>query len=294
MLDSIRPFLNNELFSTPGGTTVTIGFIVALITLMLAGYIFSRIIEHILARRLAGTSLGPDAVQAIKRISFYVIFIAIALTLLALLGIPLTAFAFATGGIAIGLGFGAQNIINNFISGWILIAERPIRVGDFIELDGAYGTVERVGTRSTRVFRTDGVHMLVPNSKLLESTVTNWTLIDHLVRTSLRVGVAYGSDIELTRDLIMQAVVEHPEVQPEPEVVVVLDDFGDNAIVFETYFWADVMGEKTLRALRSDIRFKIAELFSQHGIVIAFPQRDVHLDTSSPLQISMTDEHDDR
>jgi small-conductance mechanosensitive channel len=210
------------------------------------------------------------------------------MTALSLLGIPLTAFAFATGAIAIGVGFGAQNIINNFISGWILMAERPIRIGDFIEIDNTYGAVEIIGNRSTRIRRTDGVHLLVPNSQLLERTVVNWTLIDREVRTTVRVGVAYGSPVGKVAELILQAVKEQPETKTEPHPSVVFEDFGDSALIFDAYLWCDVGGEKFLREIRSAIRFRITELFEENGITIAFPQRDVHLDVRHPLEVRVT------
>ncbi|MBT8098713.1 MAG: mechanosensitive ion channel, partial [Gammaproteobacteria bacterium] len=207
---------------------------------------------------------------------------------LGMLGIPLTAFAFATGAIAIGVGFGSQNIINNFISGWILMAERPIRIGDFIEIDAWQGTVEVVGNRSTRIRRSDGVHLLVPNSQLLERTVVNWTLIDQEIRTTVRVGVEYGSPVRLVSELIMKAVTEASQVKSEPKPSVVFEDFGDNALAFDAYFWCDVAGEKVLREIRSDIRFRICELFAENDIVVAFPQRDVHLDSKQPLEVRIT------
>ena len=210
------------------------------------------------------------------------------MTALSLLGIPLTAFAFATGAIAIGVGFGAQNIINNFISGWILMAERPIRIGDYIEIDAWQGTVESVGNRSTRIRRTDGVHLLVPNSLLLERTVVNWTLVDQQIRTTVRVGVEYGSPVQQVSELILQAVEGQGQVKNSPSPNVVFEDFGDNSLVFDAYFWCDVTGEKLLREIRSDIRFRICDLFEEHGIVVAFPQRDVHLDTKDALKIQVT------
>lgn len=117
------------------------------------------------------------------------------ITALDLLNVPLTAFAFVSGAVAIGVGFGAQNIINNFISGWILMWERPIRIKDYIELGDTAGTVEEINTRSTRIRRIDNVHLLVPNSKLLEETVVNLTLVDRLLRSVVRVGVVYGADV---------------------------------------------------------------------------------------------------
>lgn len=284
-------WLNNlwnwVIYTPSSGDPITGGDTLLVVGALFAGYLLSRAIEYILARKLADTDLRSDAIYTIKRVSFYAIFIMMFFTVLSLLGIPLTMFAFATGALALGIGFGAQNIINNFISGWILLAERPIRIGDFIEIEGSNGTVERVGTRSTQIRRVDGVHMLVPNSKLLENTVVNWTLVDRNARTMVRVGVAYGSDVKRVKELLLQAVTEQPEVLREPPAEVVFDDFGDSALIFDSYFWCDAGGEKSLRAVRSEIRFRVTELFHAAGVVIAFPQQDVHLSADQPLRISL-------
>ncbi len=287
MLDNFRSVWDTALFTAPGEQVITIGQVALVVLLLVFGYLGSRFIGYLLGKRLATTNLRPDVIYVLKRIAFFAILILVVVTALSLLGIPLTAFAFATGALAIGVGFGAQNIINNFISGWILMAERPIRIGDFIEIDNTQGVVEKIGNRSTRIRRTDGVHLLVPNSLLLERTVTNWTLIDLEIRTLVRVGVAYGSPVRLVADLILQSVNEQPEVKEDPAPSVVFDDFGDNSLIFDTYFWCDVGGERVLREIRSAIRFRITELFAENGIVIAFPQRDVHLDTSTPLDVRM-------
>lgn len=204
-----------------------------------------------------------------------------------MLHIPITAMAFATGAIAIGVGFGAQAIINNFISGWILMSERPVRIGDFIEIEGSKGVVERIGNRSTRIRRVDGVHLLVPNSKLLEQTVINWTLVDHKIRTRVGVRVAYGSPVRQVESILLQAIKEHPSVNATPAPNIVFEEFGDSALLFDCYFWVEVKRESELRNIRSDIRFRIDELFHEHGIVIAFPQRDLHLDTGRPLEVRL-------
>ena len=288
----LQNIVRYELIPLPGGSALTIGELLAVFVLIVGGYFASRVIGYLLAQRLA-KRLGPDVVYTIKRITFFVLIIIVFLTALSLLGVPLTAFAFATGAVAIGVGFGAQNIINNFISGWILMAERPIRIDDFIEIDDAHGVVEMVGTRSTRIRRVDGVHLLVPNSQLLERTVVNWTLVDREIRTIVRVGVAYGSPVAKVAELIEQAVREQDEVKATPAPKVVFEDFGDNALIFDAYFWADVGGEKHLREIRSEIRFRISELFDKAGIVIAFPQRDVHLDSARPIDIRLLDSRAD-
>lgn len=288
MFDEAKEFWSYVLATAPGGQSISVGQVVSVLGLLVGGYFVSRLVGFIFGRRLANTALKADVIHVLKRIVFFSILLLVVMTALSLLGIPLTAFAFATGAIAIGVGFGAQNIINNFISGWILMAERPIRIDDYIEIDAWQGTVESVGNRSTRIRRTDGVHLLVPNSLLLERTVVNWTLVDQQIRTTVRVGVEYGSPVRQVSELILQAVTAQDQVKNSPSPNVVFEDFGDNSLVFDVYFWCDVTGERLLREIRSDIRFSICDLFAEHGIVVAFPQRDVHLDTKDALKIQVT------
>tara|TARA_A200000159_G_scaffold142697_1_gene146339 strand:+ start:110 stop:988 length:879 start_codon:yes stop_codon:yes gene_type:complete len=281
-LQQVKHFLSQDLF-TLFDITFTSGDLIAVPLIYVVGIWLMKKLAHIATYRLRASGASADTIHLFKRL-FYIIAGAILIvTTLDVMNVPLTAFAFLSGAVAIGVGFGAQNIINNFISGWILMWERPIRIGDFLEVDGARGTVETINTRSTRIRRVDGVHMLIPNSKLLENTVVNWTLIDNLTRTSVRVGVAYGSDCKLVARLIEQATVAQDDILNEPAAVVIFDDFGDNALMFETFFWVNATKERDLRQIRSRVRFTIDELFAQHNVVIAFPQRDVHLDGTLQL-----------
>lgn len=273
----------NEVLFTISSQDYTLGQLIIIPTILIAGYLMIRWLARIITARLVARHMQPDIVHLIRRIFYIVALVVLAITTLDLLNVPLTAFAFVSGAIAIGVGFGAQNIINNFISGWILMWERPIRIGDFLEVGDAYGTVESINTRSTLIRRTDGVHMLIPNSALLENTVVNWTLIDDLARTKVRVGVAYGSPVKRVAELIRQATEEQEATLDDPAPLVLFEDFGDNALVFDVFFWINAVGERDLRAIRSDIRFRISELFETNNIVIAFPQRDVHLDGSLTL-----------
>jgi small-conductance mechanosensitive channel len=276
-MDAFLELLTIELF-TYNGQDYTIGrLLLILLLLLLALFLFKKS-NRLLASRLEKSEIPPDMALLIQRIYVIIALIVLFIVILDLLQVPLSAFAFVSGAIAIGVGFGAQNIINNFISGWILMWERPIRIGDFLEIDGAKGTVETINTRSTRIRRTDGVHMLIPNSQLLENTVINWTLIDRLTRCMVRVGVAYGSPVKKVSELIYQAVNEHVDTLDDPKPLVIFEDFGDNALIFDAYFWVDAQAERDQRVVKSDIRFKIDELFNEAGIVIAFPQRDIHLD----------------
>jgi len=287
MWERLVSIWNYPLIILSDGAVIGVNQIVLVTVVVIAGLLASRWVDRAVGRRLADTDMEPDAVSVLRRILFYSLLAAIGITALGLLHVPLTAFAFISGAVAIGVGFGAQNIINNLISGWILMSERPVRIDDFVEVEGSHGTVEEIGNRSTRIRRIDGVHMLVPNSLMLERTVVNWTLIDRQIRTTLRVGVAYGSPVRDVERFIYQAVTEYADIKTKPPPRVFFEDFGDNALIFDLYFWSDVDGERELRQIRSDLRFRITELFTEHGITIAFPQRDVHLDNVSPLQIEL-------
>lgn len=277
MLEQIIAVLEMTLF-TFNERPITVWAVLMIPTWIILSLWLSRVVIKTISSRLAKAGKDPNLIHLVERILFVLSLAVIFLTSLSMINIPITAFAFLSGAIAIGFGFGAQNIINNFISGWILIGEKPIRLGDFLEIDGAKGTVEQINTRSTRIRRVDGVHMLIPNSKLLENTVVNWTLRDKLVRGSVSVGVAYGSDVKLVAKLMQEITAKQEQVLPSPAAEVFFQDFGDNALVFESYFWINSKADGGIRKVSSLIRFEIDEVFKQHGIEIAFPQRDVHLD----------------
>ena len=165
------------------------------------------------------------------------------------------------------------------------MVERPIRIGDIIEHSGAEGKVADIGNRCVRIRRTDGIDVLVPNSYFLEQDVINWTLFDSDVRGDLRIGVAYGSNIELVKKLMEKAAREHPRVKQNLEILVLFEDFGDNALIFNLQFWTRVTRPMDLRRIQSDLRFTLDATFKENGISIAFPQRDLHIDTLKPLEV---------
>ena len=243
------------------------------LALMLAAWLIRKFSQHLLK-----ADRDANQVQLINRALWAAVIATLFFTALGMLKVPLGAFAFISGAVAIGIGFGAQNIINNFISGWILMGERPIRIGDLLEVNGTLGRVEAINTRSTRIKRVDGVRIVVPNSHLLENMVVNWNLGDDDIRIFVSVGVAYGSPVRRVAELIEKAVTEQEDVLQDPAPRILFQDFGNSALEFETYFWTQLRPGGDLRRLRSEIRFRIDELFRENGITIAFPQRDVHLD----------------
>ena len=285
-MGELQNYWHLTLITLADGTQIMLSQVVMTIVFVILALVLAWFLQRLVGKQLLRANVNPNVAETLQRILFYGLLIGVFIMTLGLLHIPLTALAFISGAVAIGIGFGAQNIINNLISGWILMSERPVRIGDFVELDDRNrGTVETIGNRSTRIRRIDGVHLLVPNSQMLERTVINWTLVDRKFRTSVRVGVVYGSPVRLVEKLMYQAVAEHQESLDDPAPVVVFEDFGDNALVFDVYFWCEAQAERELRMIRSDIRFRIDELCREHDIVIAFPQRDVHLYAQTPIEI---------
>lgn len=279
MLAKFDSFLHLQLFVF-NGEPITLIEVLTVPLWLAASLWFSHFVIRKISKRLKSKNKDPNIVQLIERILYVVALAVIFLTTLSMLKVPITAFAFLSGAIAIGFGFGAQNIINNFISGWILIGEKPIRIGDFLEVEGVKGIVEEINTRSTRVRRVDGVHMLIPNSKLLENTVVNWTLRDRLIRGTVKIGVQYGSNTKQVADILLTIAKAQPEVLETPAPQVFFVDFGDNALMFEVFFWINSQVDGGLRAVASNMRFAIDAQFAEQNLVIAYPQRDIHLDGS--------------
>ncbi len=274
-MEQFLAFINYPLFEGANSTYNVCQLMLVLLTVLLGFYLVRRV-ENLLMGKMTALGRGKDMMLLVRRLYLVVAYVMLGLLILSVLGIPLTAFAFVSGAVAIGVGFGAQNIINNFISGWILMWERPIRIGDSIELGDVKGTVETINTRSTLLRRADGVHILVPNSQLLENRLVNSTLIDKMLRGQVRVGVAYGSPIRKVEELIYKAASEHADIIKMPAPLVVFEDFGDSSLVFDLYFW--INGDEDLRVIRSDLRYRIAALFDEAGIFIASPRQDVYLD----------------
>ncbi len=267
---------------------VTVRKLVVALFILIIGIFAAKIVIRILSRRLIRYARMKETTASfIQKVFTYFAYLLVLLFALRMVNIPLAAFAFLGGAIAIGLGFGAQNLINNFISGFIIMGERPISIGDLIEVEGILGQVEEVGARCTRVRTGENIHILVPNSSFLEKNITNWTLSDKQIRTCVSVGVIYGSPVQQVKALMLKSVAENKRVHKTPEPFVIFNDFGDNALIFELYFWISITKVIERRLIESSVRFCIDELFREAGIVIAFPQRDVHLDTQRPLEVRL-------
>lgn len=270
---------------------ITIGKITTAILLFGLGILVSRLLSRGFAALVRRRSaLDEGAIAAIQSLAFYALIALFFLVALNSVNIPLTAFTVAGGAIAIGIGFGSQTVVNNFVSGLILMIERPIKVGDLVVFDGSSGRVERIGPRSTRIRTFDNVHVIVPNSKLLENSVVNWTLADDVVRTRVTVAVAYGSPTREVQQLLHELVSAQPDVLKHPAPVALFEEFAADALSFQVEFWVKLSPLLDQRVVRSNLRHEIDEAFRRRGIVIAFPQRDVHLDSPRPIPVRLVRE----
>ena len=295
--DRLESMWNHELFTTQDkivaddGAVVTrtrgisVGKIVLGILGLAVGLFIAKTLAHLVRNNLARRFAVETARAAfLEKVLFYFLLVLVVLTTLNWLRIPLTAFAFLGGAIAIGVGFGVQTLMNNFISGLILLAEQRIKVGDLIDVDGHLGRVINLGTRCSRIRKFDGVDVLVPNSYLLEKNVINWTLSDSQHRYDFLVGVAYGTPTDLVMTTLIKAIDAQPEVLKEPVPAVAFEAFGDNALTFHVYYWLDI-GRSDAMKVGTQIRLRIDRLCREVGIEMAFPQRDIHLHTSQPISV---------
>ena len=223
---------------------------------------------------LLGSGMNIGLQNSITMISVYSLWAFGILFSLHIFGFGTTSLAVGFGALGIGLGFGLQNIFNNFISGIILLIERPIMVGDDVEVNGTWALVKKINVRSTVVQTYDNATLIIPNSEFVSQQVKNWSFKDKRLRVKIDIGVAYGSDIELVRETLLEIANQTHKVFNNPPPDVIFRDFGDSALIFRLRVWTDI---DNMFKVETAIRFDIDRLFKERKIVIAFPQRDVHL-----------------
>jgi len=260
-----------------GDSPITLALLIT--TLLLLGLVVlgERLFRHLFVMRLLRkTKLDHSLQYAISRIIGYLVLLLGFYIALQVVGLNLSSLAVIAGAVGVGLGFGLQNIINNFVSGLIILAERHIAVGDRIVVGGVDGKVEKISLRSTTVITNDNIAIIVPNADLIANAVTNWSYHEAKVRFRVPVGIAYGSDLEQFRRLMLEVAAAHPAVLPEPRPDVLFTGFGDSSLNFELAVWTTEMIHSPSR-FRSELLFAIEKKLREHAIEIPFPQRDLHL-----------------
>jgi len=258
------------------GLNLSLAQILRLILVVFLVFWLSSIIKgQMVLRVLSRSGLDASLQYAIAQVTGYAVITIGFFLALQNTGIDLSALTVFAGAVGVGVGVGLQNISSNFISGLILLAERPIKIGDRVEVHTAAGRVTNIRARSTTVVTNDNITLIVPNSVFVEHTITNWSHGDQKVRFRIPVGVAYGSDLAKVKEALLEVARNHPATLLDPEPKVFFESFGDSALNLELVVWSAEMSFRP-RSFRSDLNFAIDQAFRERGIELPFPQRDVH------------------
>lgn len=263
------------------GISLTLGALLFIAIALYFLFYLSRAIQDLLQEIIVPRAeTDPNVIYAALTIGRYVVIGIAVLIVFRALGLNLTTLAFISGGLSIGIGFGLQEIVANFISGILLLFEQSLRPGDIVSVGGEMGEVKKLSIRATTVNTFDNIELIVPNQLFLTSTVTSYTRTDRSVRVLIPVGVSYSSDPKQVREVLLEAAERHQLVRPEPEPIVHFMGFGDSSLDFRLAVWVD---DPLLRlSVASDLRFMIWKSFADHNIEIPFPQRDLHLRSGVP------------
>ncbi len=273
----IAQLLNTELWYVGGYAVRLKEFVIAMFILVL-GLLASRRVARFTRRWLLLHSkrMEVTVVHAIEQLLYYILLCSSFLVALKIVNVPLTAFAFLGGAIAIAVGFGAQNLFNNLISGFIIMIHQPFKINDIVQFEDVTATVLEVDSRSTKVRTFDSIDVVVPNSYFLENRITNWTLSDKVIRGKLEIGVAYGTPARKVEELLLQMAKEHKVILNDPKPYVLFSDYGASSMDFILYFWVDIRRGYP-STVTSDLRYKIQDVFDREGIEIPFPQMDLYV-----------------
>jgi small-conductance mechanosensitive channel len=275
-LDLEVPLLDFPLFNL-GGTPVTVATVVIFLMIVLVTFIMSRLIQKALTRALMARKVKDEGtIEVARRLLHYAVLATGFAIGLQTIGINLAALFAAGAFFAIGLGFAMQNIMQNFVSGIILLTERSITPGDVLQIEGRFVRVLKMGIRATIAKSLDEEEIIVPNSSIVQSSVTNFTLGDHLYRLRSTVGVLYSSDMKVVRKTLERAAGAITWRIKEKDPIILLMEFGDSAVVWEVSVWMDEPWR--VRKARSELNEAIWWALKEAGITIAFPQIDVHFD----------------
>ncbi|MEA1989538.1 MAG: mechanosensitive ion channel [Pseudomonadota bacterium] len=257
---------------------LTIGAVTLLVAKNLPGILEFTLLKYLPISNAARYAVSSLTQYIVAIIGFILIFRA--------LGIEWSNIQWLVAALSVGLGFGLQEIVANFVSGIILLFEQPLRVGDIVTVDGVTGKVSKIRIRATTIVNWDRQELVIPNKQIITGQLINWSLSDPINRVKIDVGIAYGSDVRLAMNLILEAAQENSKVLTDPEPTVIFDSFGDNSLGLALRGFSDDL--ENLIIIKSELRNAINDKLNEAGIVVSFPQRDVHLDTSSPLEIYLT------
>ncbi|RXK82311.1 mechanosensitive ion channel [Chlorobaculum sp. 24CR] len=263
-----------------GHTEISIAKIATILLLVTVIVSAAKFLKRVLVGRLLVSSVHDEGTRsALGTILQYLIVFFGILIVLQSAGIDLSTLTVLSGTIGLGIGFGLQNITDNFFSGLIILLERPVKVGDRIQVGDINGDVVRIAIRSTTILTNDNINIIIPNSEFVSKQVINWSHNDRNLRVAVPVGVSYGSDPEQVRRVLLGVADHHPDILAKPAPVVLFSGFGNSALNFELLVWTETRIQ-TPRFLQSELNFRIFAAFRKNGIEIPFPQTDLHIRSS--------------
>ena len=280
LLLSLKDILDIPILNLGKSQLTSWSILLFLALLLILFFTTARLKNWIVNRVLVKSSVDIGVRHAIATIFRYVILTVGFVIILQTAGIDLSALTILIGSFSIGVGLGLQNITNNFVSGLVILLERPIKIGDRIEVGKLNGDVLKIAARATTILTNDNIAIIVPNADLISSSVINWSYPTRRVRFNIRIGVAYGSDPESVKDLLLQVAYSHSGVLKEPVADVLFDEFGESALQFQLRVWTTTFTSKP-GVLKSELNYAIYKKFKEVGIEIHFPQRDIHIRNES-------------
>lgn len=279
-LSPLMGFLKGITFSLGQGEVSIYGVLTGILT-MLALVWFALVVAGLLESWLRKVpAVNPSARVLLSKVARIVLIAAAFLFAVSSVGIDLTVFAVFGGAIGVGLGFGLQKVVSNFISGIILLMDRSIKPGDVVEISGTYGRINKLAGRYTSVISRDGREHLIPNEDMVTQTVVNWTFSHRMVRQHLPVGVSYKSDVDIAMKLMTEAADEVPRILDDPAPRVLIKGFGDSAIDLELRVWIRD-AKNGVANVASEVYYKIWQKFNEQGVEFPYPQRDIHIMTDN-------------
>lgn len=285
LLDTITNSLTADIVPL-GERAYSVYDLLVLVALLIVIFVVARNVRRLLRTRVLNlTGLDRSTQETIAVVANYTVMFVSALVLLQLWGLDISSLTVFAGVLGVGVGLGLQGIAKEFVSGLVLIFERPVQVGDFVEVGDMSGTVEQINLRSTEILTIDRISVILPNSRLLEAEVVNWSHGNPISRLRVPVGVAYGSDLKQVRAALLQAAREHPDVLQMPPPSVLFRGFESSALSLDLLTW--IAEPRKQFRVKSDLYFRIDELFRARNIDIPFPQRDLHLHGGTlPVELS--------
>jgi small-conductance mechanosensitive channel len=271
-----------------GPATLSLGGVIAFGLTLWISWLLARFVSFVLDHEMfPRVRMAPGVPFALTSFTRYAILVVGFIAALAMLGFQLDRVVLLLSALGVGIGFGLQNVVNNFVSGVILLFERPIRIGDRVQVEDLLGVVAKIGIRASHVRTFDGSEVVVPNGDFLSARLVNWTLSDQKRRIIVPIGVAYGTDPERVLEILEGVARSHPEVLGDPAPEILFRGFGDSSLNFELRAWTESV--RGWLAIQSDLAVGINRALAEAGITIPFPQRDLHVRNVPELRAAVAE-----